>query len=405
MIGDAPTPEFALTAACCRWPPSASRDSAVCAAAVDVRDWSEFSRLVGRHRVAGLAQKALSSANISPPSAVARALAARAARSFRHNLLLAAETIRLQGVLDAAGIPAPALKGVALAQLAYGDPTIKQTRDIDLLIPPERAEEALQILHSEGYALLYPARHLNGAQRRAIFRYAREVQLIHRGTNVLLELQWRPTNNPLLLKGVDARSAMQRVLLSDGAGIRTLERNDLFAYLCAHGAQHAWSRLKWLADLNAFVSASSADMLQLHRHAQRIGAGFCAGQALLLCHQLLDLTLPHALRAEIDGNERLTRLAKTAIKTMTDKYAEAEKGRSFVSTVRVMHAQFLLGKGWAFFAAQYRAESVRTLDIVEFPLPRLLQFLYPFLRLPLWLWRRATAAPRGRRPRLEPDAF
>jgi hypothetical protein len=31
-------------------------------------------------------------------------------------------------------------------------------------------------------------------------------------------------------------------------------------------------------------------------------------------------------------------------------------------------------------------------DIVRVPLPRPLHFIYPLLRLPLWLWRRAKLA-------------
>ena len=58
--------------------------------------------------------------------------------------------------------------------------------------------------------------------------------------------------------------------------------------------------------------------------------------------------------------------------------------------MRVVYSQFLLGKGWAYFAGECRVQSIRTLDIVEVPLPRPLHFLYPLLRLPLFLWRRAV---------------
>jgi hypothetical protein len=52
----------------------------------------------------------------------------------------------------------------------------------------------------------------------------------------------------------------------------------------------------------------------------------------------------------------------------------------------------LLGHGWAFFAAQVRTAAVGIIDVISLPLPPYLHFLYPLLRLPLWLWRRATAA-------------
>ena len=293
------------------------------------------------------------------------------------------------------------LKGVGLAQLAYGSLAAKDTRDIDLLVPPEGAETALHILKREGYALSYPASQLNETQRRTVFRYAREVQLLHPGKGLLVEMQWRLTNNPLLLAGIDVRSATQSVALSDGVSIRTLAPDPLFSYLCVHGAQHAWSRLKWLADFNALASANSADLLRLYRYAQSIGAGRCAGQALLLCKQLFDLNLPAMLADEIDRDRSLRRLATIAIGTMCDDYAEADRRRSFRGRIRVAFSQFLLGKGLAFLVAQYATVAVITLDIAELPLPPALHFLYPIVRLPLWLWRRAksTITKSGRTAR------
>lgn len=389
----AETAEFRLAAACCAWPPSEARTAAIRSAAAGVTDWERFLRLVlRRHRIGGLVHDAMLSAEPAIPSPIAERLARRARRIARRNLLLAAETVRLQSALDAASIAVVTLKGAALAQLAYGSFKAKQTGDIDLLISPDRVDAALDVLDREGYALSYPAKHLSAAQRRAVVRYAREVQLVRRGGKLRVELQWRAAGNPLLLKGVDAHSATQSVALADVGSVRTLAPDDLFAYLCVHGAQHAWSRLKWLADLNALVSANAADIPRLYRHAQGVGAGRCAAQALLLCNRLFNLSLPAGLANEIAGDRTAQRLATIAVKTMADPYVEAEAARGFVSTTRVMFAQFLLGKGWAFFAAQWRVESVRILNVVDLPLPPALQFLYPPLRLPLWLWRRAKSA-------------
>jgi hypothetical protein len=54
--------------------------------------------------------------------------------------------------------------------------------------------------------------------------------------------------------------------------------------------------------------------------------------------------------------------------------------------------QFLLGQGWAFFAAQCRIASIGIIDVISLPLPPYLHFLYPLSQLPLWLWRRAAAS-------------
>ena len=344
-----------------------------------------------RQRVVGLVYDALLAAGVPLPTAPAAEFARRAQAISRKNLLLAAETCRLQELLDTAGIPSVALKGVALAQLAYGSLKLKHTRDIDLLIPPDRALAAMALLERDGYALSFPSNHLSATQRRAVVRYSREVAFVHPDNGAFLELQWRVADNPKLLNEVHAASPTQNVVVADGLSARTLARDDLFAYLCIHGAYHAWSRLKWLADLNAFIAATDADVMHLHRHAQAKGAGFCSGQALLLCQRLFALPLPDNLASELQGTARVRKLYAIAADTMADR-ARGEGGGNAPAVWRGFWTQFLLGQGWAFFAAQCRTASVGIIDVISLPLPPYLHFLYPLLRLPLWLWRRAAAA-------------
>ena len=390
------SPEFLLLAACCRWPPSQSRNSAVRGAAASIVDWDAVVLAAQRQRVAGLVHDALTATGVQLPAASAPELARRAQAIFRKNLLLAAETYRLQTLLDAAAIPSIALKGVALAQLAYGSLKVKHTHDIDLLIPPDRALAAMALLERDGYALSFPASHLSEGQRRAVVRYSREVAFIHPSRGAFTELQWRLADNPQLLKEVHAGSPVQNVVVADGVSVRTLAHDDLFAYLCVHGAHHAWSRLKWLADLNAFITATDADVVHLHRHAQAKGAGLCSGQALLLCQRLLALPLPDGLASELQETGRVRKLYAIAADAMADR-SRGGGGGGAPAVWRDFWAQFLLGRGWAFFAAQCRAASVGIIDVISLPLPPFLHFLYPLLRLPLWLWRRAPApSPPGR---------
>jgi Uncharacterised nucleotidyltransferase len=386
------TPEFLLTAACCRWPPSPARDTAIHAAAAGVTDWAHFLWLLNRHRVVGLVHDALVSGRIALPSAVAQELKSRAERIARQSLNLAAETVRLQKLFETAGIAALALKGIPLAQLAYGGFSTKHARDIDFLIAPDHAEAALQMLESASYALSLPVEHLNARQRRALVRYAREVEVIDREREVRVELQWHAVENPLLLQGVDAASPAQIVPLSDGLSVRTLARDDLFAFLCVHGARHAWSRLKWLADLNAFAAASGADTEHFYRHAQKIGAGLCAGQALLLCRRLFDFPLPVGLAAEIEANSRVVRLVAIALDAITAPRTRTEADGDAAGVMRGVYEQFLLGEGWAFYVMQCRLLSAGPADVIRLQLPPELHFLYPIVRLPLWLWRRAALA-------------
>ena len=62
------------------------------------------------------------------------------------------------------------------------------------------------------------------------------------------------------------------VPLAGTRGLRTLGEEDLFAYLCMHGALHWWHRLKWLADINALLGAQN-DVERLIDSAKAGGRG------------------------------------------------------------------------------------------------------------------------------------
>ena len=381
--------EFLLVAACCRWPLTDEVLGSIRDAATGTLDWPTFMRIVSRQRVAGLVHNALSSAGVDVPPATGRRLAAEARHIARQSLAFAAETASLQRGFDASGIPVIVLKGVALAQRAYGSLALKQGRDIDLLVVSGNALQALRLLERQGYELVSPSRQLDDAQRRALVHYGREAELAKTGGNLRVELHWRPVDNSMLLRDIDACSATQDVALTNGDRIRTLATDDQFAYLCVHGASHSWARLKWLADLNALLAAENDDRIaQLYRHARDKGAGLCAGQALLLCQQLLALPLPAALAAELRANWRLAVLVRLALKAITG----AEPHYGFGAITCGVLARFLLGQGAGFYLEQCGQMAVGKADAILLTLPRPLHFLYPLLRLPLWAWRRARSA-------------
>jgi Uncharacterised nucleotidyltransferase len=378
-------PAFRLACACCVWPPSPQRDALVRAAADGV-DWARFLRVLARQRVQGLAREALRSAGVVAPPEVEPRLAALAQTGAVRGLRLAAEAVRLSRLLGAEGVPALFVKGASLAQLAYGSQALKSARDIDVLVAPGDAARALELLKREGYAAFAPAGELGPLQLKALLRLHKDLELHHAGRGLSLELHWRLVDNPMLLRQVGLGSPTQEVAVLDGS-LRTLGDKELFAYLCVHGASHCWFRLKWLADLNAWLAAKHEhEIVGFYRYAETLGVGACAGQGLVLCNRLLGLVLPPDLAPGLNG-ARLRMLVAAALDAMVGPDAETElAGRPF-GPFRMLPAQFLRGRGPGFFLAQCGMLFQSLDDMLQYPLPRALHFLYPLLRLPLWLLR------------------
>ena len=383
--------EVRLAAACCRWPPGGERDEHVRGLAGEWIDWPLLLGIVKRQRVVGLVRDALEHAGVEPPPAAAAVLGQVSRGIAAKNLKVLGESVRLEELFRARCIPVVFLKGVALARLAYGSISSKHGRDIDLLVPESFALEAWSLLEGEGYGLGAGLEGLGPARRRAVIRYSPELEFIHRGARLPLDLHWRPTQNAALFDTSGIWGRTQEVDFGGPRRLPTLGDADLFAYLCAHGGLHAWARMKWLADVNALISdRSPAEMEALYRAAQALGSGLCAGQALLLCRMLFDLPLPPGLERELRANRRVHRLVQIALEVMIGKdgATEREDLKLFgVSRYLTYLSLLLLGDSWAYYRAQLRLLSVGPVDVVAWPLPERLHFLYPMARLPLWIAR------------------
>ena len=122
------------------------------------------------------------------------------------------------------------------------------------------------------------------------------------------------------------------------------------------------------------------------------GAGLCAGQALLLCQSSWPCHCRRRLPANYEDGLELAVLVRLALKAMSG----AEPHYGFEGDHwRGSCALFLLGQGAGFYLEQCGQMAVGKADAILLTLPRPLHFLYPLLRLPLWIWRRAHYAGRA----------
>ena len=385
------SPEFRLAAACAMWPPSDRRTEAIRAAAAGPLDWPRFLRVARRHRVIGLVHDGLTRARPDVPPEIAREIGAQAATLVRENLAMAREALRLQRLFDDADLPVLFVKGASLAVLAFGNLGLRGGKDIDLLVPYETLPAATALIVRAGYRRFDPPPDISDAQLRLLMPLRKDLGFVHQATGLRIELHWRLFLNPHAMAEASIMAASRVVPLTGTAGLRTLGEEDLFAYLCMHGALHWWNRLKWLADINALLAATPEDGVErLVRAAEARGAGRAAAQALLLCRRLLGTPLPARLMATLDKSATVRWLEATALNAMTTGQGEHDPHDVRFGTTRGSLSTFLLSRSWRYRLAELSIHLTNQTDVLTVPLPERLQFLYPVLRLPLWAWRHAV---------------
>jgi hypothetical protein len=206
--------------------------------------------LARRHRVQGLAYLGLrnSEADLDLHSG----LAGDAMDIVRANLVAAEAAHLLTRAFDSAGITHLFVKGLALSQLVYGDPFIKMSSDIDILVDETDLHDSAQTLSQLGYRCCSP-RSGNLADWHAVHKES----VWSADGKPVVELHTRLADNPALLHQIHARSTRQIVPIQRGLSLPTLTSNVQLPYLAVHGASSMWFRLKWLIDYAAMSSLVS----------------------------------------------------------------------------------------------------------------------------------------------------
>jgi hypothetical protein len=281
--------------------------------------------------------------------------------------------------------------------LAFGTLSLSSAQDIDLLVPLETLPAATALMARAGYRRFDPPSEVNEAQLRLLLPLRKDLGFVHQATGLRIELHWRLFLNPYAMDEASFTAASRVVPLSGTQGLRTLGEEDLFAYLCMHGALHWWNRLKWLADVNALLAAApEGGVERLIRAAEARGAGRAAAQAMLLCRRLLGTPLPSHLLAALGRGATERWLEATALSAMTGGHAEHDPHDARFGTTRGSFSTFLLSRSWRYWLAELNNHLTNPTDVLTVPLPERLRFLYPVLRLPLWAWRHAAKRGAGR---------
>lgn len=310
-------------------------------------DWHLFRRLSQRHRVQGLAWNALEPLAKSIPAEVAGALAADARAIAANNLQIALEGGRLLRAFAEAGVPLLFVKGLTVAALAYRAPLLKAAWDVDILVPSDRLGEAAAVLKDEGYRIVIPE-----AEAGLVRWHAAHKDSLWRKANpeVCVELHPRLVDNPAMLPGVGIASPRQIVTIAPGVTLPTLARDELFAYLCVHGASSAWFRLKWIADLAGLLHGLPLeDIERLYRGSQALGAQRAAGQALLLADRLFGTLKGASLRPTLAQDRTTAWLTDAAFQQLA---SSTEPTDQRLGTWRIHLTQLLLKPGLRFKASE-----------------------------------------------------
>jgi hypothetical protein len=249
----------------------------------------------------------------SVPERVRSELHEMSRRGLEGTLALSGELVRVLRSLNQSQIECIPFKGPALAADLWGNFTLRQSMDIDLLVRPAQVDRAVEVLRSCGY-MPEPESGWQKLLPRAV-----ELPLKKPGMPPL-ELQWGIAPKCFAID-LPMEACWRRAQPAEFGGQVTLAfaPEDLLLILSIHGWKHAWNRLLWIADLARLIRKSPAlDWTVLNTRAKSCGSEGILLLGVLLAHKLFGVTVPSQIESRARAAGQIAGLANESIRYMQD---------------------------------------------------------------------------------------
>ncbi|SDX12394.1 nucleotidyltransferase family protein [Paenibacillus sp. CF384] len=342
-------------------------------------DWNQFLKVIRHHRVYPQLFTKLKNNNRIPAD-VLQALHQDYGQNTFQMLRLSGEMGLVCKSFLEHGIPSLVLKGPVLADLLYGDISLRTSKDLDILVPMESVETAEEMLTKLGYE--------SDSHAPRLFNWKwkmHHISYTHPQTRIQVELHWRLNSDMGKEPPFEELWARRRRSSISKNEIYMLGSEDLFMYLVSHGARHAWFRLRWLADIDRLVrqGLDFATTISLMRRYECLQLG---GQALILASALLGTTLPSAAKPMITGSHQ-RELAQRSLYFIRDivVFSPVPSSQELAKTYKRYLFALKTTRQKSVYIVGLLYPSFR--DTEAMPLPKQLHFLYFPLRPFVWLWR------------------
>ncbi len=281
-------------------------------------NWNTILRLAEAHRVVPLLSAAVlanQAKGVSPKAAAD--LKGRFRYYSQRGMSFVMELRNVLGSLRQAGIPCIPLKGPVLTVGSYRKLGLRDFDDLDLLVAPADVTRAVAALANIGYAgwdipAQWVATHL---------RTESEHNLVCDQRKVTVDLHWaigrRYFTMPMDFESLWNRSAHTKLI---GSAVPDLCAEDTVLFLCYHGGKHLFSRLTWVCDVAATITAHpNLDWDALLAMAAGMNARRLLLLGLRLAREMLGSELPVRIRAMIEAESALEPLVAMVLRGIFDE--------------------------------------------------------------------------------------
>ena len=297
-----------LLIACARHAAGLTSAAEVGDVATAIEDWTHAERRASAHGLVPWLARALAPGDGAPSDAHASIIAAANASAGR-TLAQMRRLTELVGALADIGVTALPYKGPVLSLQLYDDLALRQSVDLDLVVPFDTYDVARAALLRRG---LPPRWGHTARQEHTLFAWLGHAPF-GQGDD-FVELHWRFADRRFPF-ALDARDVLRRARQTRVAGrmLPLMAADDLLAVLSMHAARHLFERLEWVSGVTRLLVAAPMAPASLMARAHTLRARRTLAVSVHVAAQLLDFPLDDAWRRALADDSAAETLAERMV--------------------------------------------------------------------------------------------
>jgi len=383
-------PETRLLVYCARTRMSSEIVEKVRALVAGDLDWDAVLGAADQNGAVPLLDRQLRSivSDVVPAEQIGRVNEANRANTLRC-LNLTGALIEILRLFNAEGVAALPYKGPVLAAQAYGDVSLRQFDDVDIILPHRDMAKAHEIMLRLGYAPKFPGPLSPGFHASFVpgeYKYYRET----RAAIVELHTELTLRHFPVVPNLDDFFSRAVDVSLG-GHDVRTFAPEDALIAISVHGSKDFWERLSWIADVSELVeSHPRLDWPGISQRAESFRVERMLHVGLILAAEVLGADLPGGIARRVGEDRTAEAIAKKLARNLLSPRSRRVSASERFHLRRQMVPGYFTGWRYALRLTVAPAEE----DWTMARLPRPLAPLYILLR-PLRLLRKYGRLSEG----------
>ena len=344
-----------------------------CLSGLSVKELSALGTATQEHGLFPLLNQALQNRKITAiDDTEKRKLKNAALRITQYNIAMSAELLQVMTLFKQAELDALAFKGPALSQFAYGNITLRQYGDLDILVKKESLSQILTLLTERGYT---PEIALTEENMESFYHCVNVIGL-YKGS-VRIEIHWELLSKNYAVDWDISTlwSANEEVMINQQHVMMLAFKNHLL-YLSVHGAKHLFERMEWICDIDRAVrSQEQIEWESLLSDAKALGVERMLLLSLSLAREFFETPLPQKIEKKIQADPKIEPLISKIIALY---YTQKHQEKSPATFMLLWQMQEKQSDRLRFL---YRGLFAPKFDDFKFiQLPKPLAFLYPLIR-------------------------